>query len=1432
MRLNKKQWLMMQLVALLVVTGGVFLIRPHLARAVSVNPSSMTGFGLPGMPYEITNCTELQDINLNLTASYRLMNDIDCSDTINWNSGAGFSPIGQNSNAFNGSLDGHGHTINGLYISQMGAGFDLGFTALFAQSDPSALFLNFKVTAATIVGNGQSGNSGAATAGVVATMYGGLMDRVHFSGVISVPGCNSRQTIGGIIGKIESSPNGWLNVSSLSSEGAITVTGTNCGQYATVAGGLIGASRGYSVVDSYSRMDISLTGQATSDCFEGCRALGGLIGLVSDASVGARTSYYAGALTVASNETPHLTYAVGGIFGYQETSASIINSFSAATITVPADCDNLTCGSLGRKIGGITGNDNGISAMGAGNWSNAYFDQDRAGTTHCANGLDDTNGRCNPVNTDGLSPNYFGGLTPNVPISSNFDYVTPIWELTTSYPVLTSNPIVYPGEPTSLTTIINSTTSISVSWTAATGANGYNVLCRPTSGNWARCSDYTLGTGATITGLDPATQYEFKVTSTGDYNYYSNASLSVFSTTATPGFALISNCQELQDMNSDLSSYYELARDIDCSDTITWNNGEGFDPIGYADLINADFELFIGALKGNNYTIKNLYIDQSTTPDGNSAAGLFAATSGAIIQDLTLDQPVIIGSIFAAAVNGLSESTIITNVHVANGTVTGDAQALGGITGYTTNDSGKTPAISRSSFTGSITHTGSNPAGYMGGLTSYVEAGSVGGYIITDNYVNATITTASGATASGGLIGKTDTGDGGTISLARNYAAGSLTVAGAYPPPDFDSWIAGGLIGYSFGASSSNLTIANSFAHLAMSVSESQDLVGSLIGTQFVAVNDDSAVYTASASLTNLSNVYADANVAGTSQCIGNGISSNCNQITGQPNYFKNNSTNPPLTAWNFSNIWMTTGEFPVFNAAVTTGITTITNLPAGGGITCFTTIFSTRACPTGGPTGGIDAAVVSSTTDGGPGTQIGSGVASKAITTSAVEAGVLGAFKNFVRSLPAGVVIAFPYALFGLLLLAALILLIELIRELRRLRLLLVLIRKQQLLAEERDTFWHLAANYLRAPVTLIVGGAEALRESHIQESTTAIAALAASLQSKVAQIMSKIEGSASLQAINQDQPRKAAQVAHSAFFIVPVVSVAALTILANYAATSYRNLGPNALGYTTQLVGFIIAVVLFYWVLALFTQGKSRRKAAEAQLDRQTIELANARHELIAETASSLNPDLTRLEGMLHALPVTMAAAGGGALVTLGEGTSRLREIVTSFALLIKVQEGTGAVTTDPEASTVDLANILARTRAKLTPQIAAKGVRVIAPVVPLTVHAEADLANQVLESIISNAVDYSPANGTVRVEAKRLQDAILIRVSDEGQGIDKKQLDHLFQPFVRADGKSAMDMSQGGFGINLYLDKLIMEQMGGSISAASNPGKGTAITMTWPA
>lgn len=104
------------------------------------------------------------------------------------------------------------------------------------------------------------------------------------------------------------------------------------------------------------------------------------------------------------------------------------------------------------------------------------------------------------------------------------------------------------------------------------------------------------------------------------------------------------------------------------------------------------------------------------------------------------------------------------------------------------------------------------------------------------------------------------------------------------------------------------------------------------------------------------------------------------------------------------------------------------------------------------------------------------------------------------------------------------------------------------------------------------------------------------------------------------------------------------------------------------------------------------------------------------------------------------------------------------------------------------------------------------------------------QVTANLLGNALRHTPAGGTVSVTAFRDEAEVIIRVTDNGDGIPPEQLPHVFERFYRGD--TARDRAHGGSGIGLTISKALADALGGSLTASSpGSGKGAAFTVTLP-
>jgi signal transduction histidine kinase len=100
--------------------------------------------------------------------------------------------------------------------------------------------------------------------------------------------------------------------------------------------------------------------------------------------------------------------------------------------------------------------------------------------------------------------------------------------------------------------------------------------------------------------------------------------------------------------------------------------------------------------------------------------------------------------------------------------------------------------------------------------------------------------------------------------------------------------------------------------------------------------------------------------------------------------------------------------------------------------------------------------------------------------------------------------------------------------------------------------------------------------------------------------------------------------------------------------------------------------------------------------------------------------------------------------------------------------------------------------------------------------------DRLAQVLTNLVRNAINYTPEGGVVSVRVGSAADHVQIAVADTGVGISADDLTHIFERFYRADGSRARDT--GGFGLGLSIARELLEAMGGSLSATSQPGLGS--------
>jgi signal transduction histidine kinase len=176
----------------------------------------------------------------------------------------------------------------------------------------------------------------------------------------------------------------------------------------------------------------------------------------------------------------------------------------------------------------------------------------------------------------------------------------------------------------------------------------------------------------------------------------------------------------------------------------------------------------------------------------------------------------------------------------------------------------------------------------------------------------------------------------------------------------------------------------------------------------------------------------------------------------------------------------------------------------------------------------------------------------------------------------------------------------------------------------------------------------------------------------------------------------------------------------------------------------------------------------------------------------------------------------------------SERLSGIVDQLLNVARLDAGDLQV--EPEV--IDVAAVVSEVVEAANENAAVNGHRleIDLPAEPLSAAADLEKLRQVFGILVENALKYSPAGGTVTVGARRTDDAVEVRVVDEGIGIPATERDRIFRKFYRAE--STVREGGGGTGLGLFIAKELVSAMGGRIWVDSEEGAGSSFAFELPA
>ncbi|MHB1131034.1 MAG: sensor histidine kinase [Chloroflexota bacterium] len=214
------------------------------------------------------------------------------------------------------------------------------------------------------------------------------------------------------------------------------------------------------------------------------------------------------------------------------------------------------------------------------------------------------------------------------------------------------------------------------------------------------------------------------------------------------------------------------------------------------------------------------------------------------------------------------------------------------------------------------------------------------------------------------------------------------------------------------------------------------------------------------------------------------------------------------------------------------------------------------------------------------------------------------------------------------------------------------------------------------------------------------------------------------------------------------------------------------------------------------------------------------------VADASHELRAPLTAIQANLELLErVPNMPADERAEVTqeASREAQRLTRLVADLLALARADAG---VAMRRERVELDRVLLEARRDARALARGQALAVGALEPAV---VEGDQDRLKQLCLILLDNALKYTPPGGQVTLSLRNGGGWAELAVQDTGAGISPEDLPHLFERFYRADPARARD--PGGSGLGLAIAKWIVDQHGGRITLASEPGKGTTATVALP-
>ena len=225
----------------------------------------------------------------------------------------------------------------------------------------------------------------------------------------------------------------------------------------------------------------------------------------------------------------------------------------------------------------------------------------------------------------------------------------------------------------------------------------------------------------------------------------------------------------------------------------------------------------------------------------------------------------------------------------------------------------------------------------------------------------------------------------------------------------------------------------------------------------------------------------------------------------------------------------------------------------------------------------------------------------------------------------------------------------------------------------------------------------------------------------------------------------------------------------------------------------------------------------------------LDQSRNQFVSNASHELKTPLATMKIMIESLiyqPDMDKNLRTEFMTDINNEIDRLSAIVSDLLTLVQMDSQNVKLTRE----NLSIAQLIKDNAHRLTPIANQKGQKIVLQLQDsCDIYADKSKLNQVIYNLMENAVKYTQASGVIRVSLQRQGRNAIFKVSDNGPGIPKENLPHIFDRFYRVD--KARSREKGGTGLGLSIVHQLVLLHGGAISVESEEGRGATFIVELP-